>query len=275
MALFFNPEEWNPLTEDMEGSKIMVEIATQLLKLLYEMFRYGGCTVKDIPTHIFKQAEDLVDVFYSESKGEKNAVDWLFSDYVVDDSFRLGNTPHACHAIFVVARFVEYQCTIGGKKLIDCLNRTVKAGDKLLELCQRIYERYPDRTKEVKNWIGPFICASTNMYLQVGDKKKFAKRIRAVSKEGLSLWPNFPKPLPDQNDDKIWQRYRKLWKCDFTLACINCGKLEEKGGKKHTQCGACLNALYCSKECQLLHWQHHKVDCKANSRRKKSAKRGK
>ena len=193
---------------------------------------------------------------------------------MVDQLVRKNLCPHACSALYVIARLVDYQCRIGGERLIYCLNRTIKAGDKPLELCQRIYERYPYRTEEVMNWIGPFIYMSHCVYIQVGDRKIFAKRIRIHSEERVWLGEA---PLVDHqdDDDEIWQRYRKLWKCEFTLACIHCGKFEEKGGKKHNQCGACLNALYCSKECQQVHWQHHKVDCKTNSRRKKSAKQGK
>ena len=276
MALFFNPEEWNPPTEDMEGSKIMMEIGTQLEQCFNEMIRYRGCTAKDIPTHIFKQIEDLVDVFYSESKAEKNAVGNLFSDHMVDEFMRTEShgSPHACSALLVLGRLVHYQCSIGGERLLDCLNRTVKAGDKLLELCQRIKERYPDQTEKVIKLSETYIYMSHCVYMQVGDRKNFAKRIRIHSEERVRLGVA---PLVDhqKDDDEIWQRYRKLWTCDLPLACIHCGKFEEKGGKKHNQCGACLNALYCSKECQQVHWQHHKVDCKANSRRKKSAKRGK
>ena len=44
----------------------------------------------------------------------------------------------------------------GGEKVIDCLKKTMKAGDKLLELCQRIYERHPDQTEKVKEMAEPF-----------------------------------------------------------------------------------------------------------------------
>ena len=160
--------------------------------------------------------------------------------------------------------------------MIYCLNRTIKAGDKLIELCQRIYERHPDCTEKVKKWTTPFLSTSAGAYMQVGDKKNFARITRICSKERARFGAAMSLPLGDkENDDKIWQHYRKLYKRDLPLACINYGKFEEEDGRKHARCGGCLNATYCSKECQLLHWQHHKVDCKANSRRKKSAKRGK
>ena len=62
MALFFDPEEWNPLTEDTEGSKIMMKIGTQVQELLREMIQYQN--VVDIPAQIIKQVENLVDIFY-------------------------------------------------------------------------------------------------------------------------------------------------------------------------------------------------------------------
>ena len=110
--------------------------------------------------------------------------------------------------------------------------------------------------------------------MQVGDINNFAQRLRILSKDRERLGEAALVDHQDE-DDEMWQRYRKKWNSVMPLACINCGKFEEKGEKKHNRCGGCLNALYCSKECQLLQWQHHKVDCKANSRRRKSAKRGK
>ena len=118
MALFFNPEEWKgPHHTDMEASKVMMKIISQLNYLHEEMEKYQGA--KDVPTHIFKQIEDLVDVFYSESKAEKNAVENLFSDYMVDELMRTEShgACYACSAIFVVAQLVQYQCTIGGETI--------------------------------------------------------------------------------------------------------------------------------------------------------------
>ena len=253
----------------------MAKIAIQLQELLREMIQYQN--VEDISAHIFKQVDNLVDVFYSESEAEKYAVENLLSHYMVDELMRTEryDAPRASSAIFVVGRLVEYQSSIGGERLIDCLNRTIKAGDKLIELCQRICERHPSETEIVKKWTDPFIDMSICVYLQVGDKTNFAERFRILSEDQSRLGIPDLVPLVDLNDNEIWQRSRKEWARTLPLACIYCGKFEEKGGKKHNRCGGCLSALYCSKECQNVHWKHHKVGCKSNSRRKKSSKRGK
>lgn len=43
--------------------------------------------------------------------------------------------------------------------------------------------------------------------------------------------------------------------------CSNCGKLEGRNGE-FSSCSKCLNCVYCSRECQVLHWPVHKIECK-------------
>ena len=118
-----------------------VKIEFQMLDLHKEMEKYQS--FEDTPPHALKKVEDLVDVFVSESMAVKDAVENSFSDYMIDELLRhTTSIPNAISALLAVARLIEYQCSIGGKRLIDFLNRTVKAGDKLFELCQRIYERH-------------------------------------------------------------------------------------------------------------------------------------
>lgn len=43
------------------------------------------------------------------------------------------------------------------------------------------------------------------------------------------------------------------------MSCLSCG---ENKGASIQQCGQCLGALYCSRECQVNHWPKHKLICK-------------
>ena len=60
----------------------------------------------------------------------------------------------------------------------------------------------------------------------------------------------------------------------FRDICSNCGKNDEK----NQRCARCRKVCYCSRECQVAHWAHHKVMCnsikKLNSKREKEKRRG-
>jgi len=47
-----------------------------------------------------------------------------------------------------------------------------------------------------------------------------------------------------------------------TCASAECGKVEASAGA-FMQCSRCKQAHYCSKECQVMSWKHHKKTCKA------------
>ena len=244
-------------------SKVNV-ICTELLS------REAGTPV----TYLFvERAEDLVDIFFSESEANKAGVKIAFSDHMVGSFLERDKLPPACSALMIVDMLMNHHCLVGGQKLIDCLNRILKAGDKLCELCQRIITRHPDhaQVENVKDWSSSFLKQGSMILMQVGDKQRFAKRIHLLYGDGKER----SSMLYDEAIDTTWRFYRKNVKSwsKYPLACINCGKFEEKeGGRKHNQCSACMNALYCSKECQKLHWKHHKADCKAYSKSKKPTK---
>jgi len=48
---------------------------------------------------------------------------------------------------------------------------------------------------------------------------------------------------------------------ETTSTCANCGKGEEAGINLKA-CTACKLVKYCSRECQIAHWPHHKKECK-------------
>ncbi len=49
------------------------------------------------------------------------------------------------------------------------------------------------------------------------------------------------------------------------LICFNCSKLGLEGPGALKRCVKCTSVLYCSKDCQKLHWKSaHKFICDAN-----------
>uniref|UniRef100_A0A7S2K460 MYND-type domain-containing protein n=1 Tax=Leptocylindrus danicus TaxID=163516 RepID=A0A7S2K460_9STRA len=290
--MFFDPDETLPELTDEESEALNKAIDEQINEPLdclmneaqgYELTEDSFEDTRAY-AHIFKKVVDFMDIFFSESERDKTMVKFAFSDTVVDqlyEAYERDGTPNAfCHAqglLFLVSRLVQYQCRSGGRHLIDCLDRTVKAFDKLFELWQRIYIRYPDRAKITNELMVNLVTFSAYPYMQVGDRKRFAEITRLEYKLASKMDLQFYKDVEsdsgvmDKTDEEIWQEFRRHGR--YRLACINCGEFEKKG-KKHNRCGSCSNALYCSKECQVLHWKQHKADCRANSApgRKKSAK---
>ena len=56
----------------------------------------------------------------------------------------------------------------------------------------------------------------------------------------------------------FWEKYVSQLKI-----CIDCGtKEDEEEGITMKSCAACGRKLYCSKECQKVHWKKHKKLCK-------------
>jgi hypothetical protein len=45
--------------------------------------------------------------------------------------------------------------------------------------------------------------------------------------------------------------------------CAQCGTTMEKS--KSQKCSVCRTTMYCSRECQVAHWQLHKPVCKAKT----------
>jgi len=276
MALFFDIERCSrykgdllSLPDDEEISKAYRDIVKLIQTVDREMIGYER--VEDIPTYLFKLVEDLVDVFFSESNKVKEALIMIFSDSIVDCYMDIKWVPLACCTITLVERLVEHQGRVGGKALVDCYNRTIKAGEKLYELCERICERYPNDSQIVKDYMQGFLCDAILLFMRVGDKKRFAEKTRIMAEYDGPLNPRRVR----RTDEEIWHMWRKENPTHIEqnpFACIYCGKFEvENGGKKHNQCSACMNALYCSKKCQKSHWKQHKAGCKAISRSKNSA----
>ena len=55
--------------------------------------------------------------------------------------------------------------------------------------------------------------------------------------------------------------WSKISKKERTRYCTQCLKRNTNGGK-YLACSGCRKARYCSKECQVAHWETHKITCK-------------
>lgn len=66
-------------------------------------------------------------------------------------------------------------------------------------------------------------------------------------------------------------KLNKVSEDDLTMQCgyERCGKVEQTGGPKFMRCGRCRIRFYCSKECQINDWPHHKKMCEARKDVKK------
>uniref|UniRef100_A0A7S2JTV1 MYND-type domain-containing protein n=1 Tax=Leptocylindrus danicus TaxID=163516 RepID=A0A7S2JTV1_9STRA len=278
MALFFDPEETTPqFMYNEESRKDMEEHFVKPMRVLSVEIMQKYVDIKVAPRHVIGQVEDIVNTFFSEKEDIRACMKVAFSDEAVDKNLAVEDNgdstasgiPLACCALFLISKLIEYQSVYsGGKSVIDCLEKTVKAGDKLFELWQRICTRHPDRAEKIKEASLHFLSVAPYPYMQVGDKRRFVQRLRFKEMEREKIGDDYGVPLHYGNlsDEEIWHIYRKSEYSDrFPLACMNCGKFEHKNGKKHNRCSACESALYCSKECQKLHWKEHKADCRANS----------
>ena len=161
----------------------------------------------------------------------------------------------------IVYMLMNHHCLVGGKKLIDCLNRILKAGDKLCELCQRIITRHPDHAlvEGAKHCIGFLLKQGSILMMQVGDKQRFAKRIHLLYGDGNER----STILHDEDIDTTWRHYRKNvseWS-KYPLACINCGKFEEKEGDYEKMCeekeGVMRNAMTTRAPCGANKYDNH------------------
>jgi hypothetical protein len=63
-------------------------------------------------------------------------------------------------------------------------------------------------------------------------------------------------PLVDTIDQKEYEKFCRI--VAYNGVCSTCNRSVEKMYK----CSKCLIIRYCSKECQTLHWEVHKKECK-------------
>mmetsp|Transcript_5969 Transcript_5969/g.8701 ORF Transcript_5969/g.8701 Transcript_5969/m.8701 type:complete len:114 (-) Transcript_5969:974-1315(-) len=112
----------------------------------------------------------------------------------------------------------------------------MRAGDQLMELCERVSEGFPPVVaREFLSYTYKFKGAAPYPFLQVGDKKIFAERYRwLLAAHGRKLY------FGVDDEEEVWQENRKMLEQHKSLAIINCGRLEEKGGTEGSVISAVL-----------------------------------
>ncbi|CAB9507611.1 expressed unknown protein [Seminavis robusta] len=127
---------------------------------------------------------------------------------------------------------------------------------------------------EVQDRIGSISLHEVAMSSQ-GDVAKFllhrsSNCLDIPDLSGRSVRDMFMKPVSGVNpvNDVIRGHLKKtskkkLWKVRKKEACEMCGTKANRLGRELRQCTSCLDAVYCSKECQVSHWKgFHRKECK-------------
>lgn len=111
---------------------------------------------------------------------------------------------------------------------------------------------------------GPFIPSKSALLLEMVApmREKLEKEFKNNRKGLIKL---YTKELVEASKEKLMEKAKRLAASyDFdnfepTLpsrgSCANCGKEAEK------RCSKCRKTWYCSRDCQVLHWKAHKVNC--------------
>ena len=86
-------------------------------------------------------------------------------------------------------------------------------------------------------------------------------------REMMDVFPDILKTKINYNPEKDFARIKEQMKVlrqnePRLRHCWQCTRAEEFGTAKLLKCGDCKKALYCSVECQIEHWYHHKIFCK-------------
>ena len=235
--------------------------------------------------HLLLMGENIVDIFLSESDLHRNTVSKVFSDgfedFVMDEMHR---TPLCCSTLEVLTRLFDCQGRLGGEHLVKGLNKTILVGEMIKKRCTHLLARCgdiinQDMVAQCQGQLRDHAIVASRIFFQVGDRKRFGDLVRLYSEYMDIAGFRLPQDIDVSSstaDDEIWHYHKKIGM--LSLACINCGAYEESNGKvvkKHNMCGQCFNALYCSKECQYVHWQQHKKICKEISKEKKASQRRK
>ena len=238
-----------------------------------------------MPLHVLRMGESIVDIFHSDSDPHKNIILQAFSDSFEDFSLgEMHRTPLCCCTLELFTRVLDCQGRLGGEHLVRGLNKTIIVGEMIKKRCTYLLARCGDIINQDKKaqcikQLVFYAKVALRTFFQVGERQRFGYQIRTYSKYADITLFGLPRDFDVSSstaDDEIWRHQKKVGL--HPLAFINYGAYEESGGdvaKKHNKCSRCFNALYCSKECQLKHWEQHKMICKEISKEKKASRSGK
>lgn len=164
------------------------------------------------------------------------------------------------HIINAFYSVIDYQRKAGGRQLVEGLRKTLPVAERMETVLIHWMESQ-HFTAHCGVDILSSLVAKACLFAQVGNKKKCNKVAR-----------NLCKVLDHCCVQAVKERTREGITRDQQegiLACIHCGTFECNTGSEHKVCKGCENALYCSKECQLMHWHVHKVVCNKQKKKKK------
>mmetsp|Transcript_19836 Transcript_19836/g.29481 ORF Transcript_19836/g.29481 Transcript_19836/m.29481 type:complete len:280 (-) Transcript_19836:89-928(-) len=230
-----------------------------------------------------KQIKSIVETCIApESRVEYNAVDFICDNELPPEQDILTTRPikHGCMpdyttALNIFTFLLMHQSLAGGTEMVDALNKTVLLCEKLNRKTCCVVEHYVDKQHDQAvntclHVIDTYALYACNLYLQVGDKARasevFLQRPHTTRQERVT-----------QAEAAVHITMREAEQIQGgERACIRCGLFEYNCAPcKHKKCGGCGNALYCSKSCQLKHWEQHKIYCKKVSNAQKRDKPGK
>ena len=100
--------------------------------------------------------------------------------------------------------------------------------------------------------VGPAWEGSTRRPQSTGDMAELLSRQLQLADPG----PSRTNPEPSRITKQLSKWGRDLY------GCGRCGKRKEEGGKGGGKCGKCQSIWYCSRTCQVEHWEEHKPMCK-------------
>mmetsp|Transcript_4806 Transcript_4806/g.6987 ORF Transcript_4806/g.6987 Transcript_4806/m.6987 type:complete len:301 (-) Transcript_4806:172-1074(-) len=235
------------------------------------------------PKKTVQKMYDFVDALYNEPK--------LWFEHVLNDALveswvkkGLGEVK----VLFLVAMikcFLSHQRLMGGQALVDGVHKTVSVGDKIEQICFQLVTKYysSDLYEGYRVYSNMYRGEKLHAFIQVGNVKESLDVMREYMFNYGDLDSKRPHIIRYQQLNKTDQEMFDLFREGvFTssstngrggagadamcIACIMCGVpnnvQQSEGGKRLRNCSACLNAWYCSKECQKKHWPHHKKLCK-------------
>uniref|UniRef100_A0A7S2LG63 MYND-type domain-containing protein n=1 Tax=Leptocylindrus danicus TaxID=163516 RepID=A0A7S2LG63_9STRA len=172
---------------------------------------------------------------------------------------------------------LDYQRLAGGRKLLDGIQITLPVAERMEAIIIQWYvgeDIFPPYFAEIrpKIWILVRMC----LFAQVGDKKRCFKEAHSLDKITCQS-DSYCDELSTKDQSFVERSSQHTWERVSqeigrgTLACIHCGLFErDQEENSHKFCKGCDNALYCSKECQRMHWQIHKGVCMKTKKIKES-----
>ena len=207
----------------------------------------------------------------------------VFSDTMEWETAKTGIFPQGGIVLNLLTVFVYNQLKYKND-FVDAFQKTLPIGDRIKKrLCMFVAAHQVllgsmmiPLVQMLCRWDG-IVCG---MLGQVGHVSSFARKYRNVCQffgfanlkpgdsgktlyDGLSdqdLWRWYRSGNIKRNEDIDLNEEEESLK--ISLRCSACFKTEgECGGKKHLLCRICMNALYCSKECQKHAWKEHKTVC--------------